>query len=46
MDEIVKVNDMLDVHGRYSRPELFWLGVDTRGKTHVRREGGDVLKQV
>ncbi|KAJ4108666.1 hypothetical protein NW768_012143, partial [Fusarium equiseti] len=45
MDEIPKVKAMLDVHGHYSRPDLLWLGVDTREKQKVRPDT-DSLKQV
>ncbi|KAI8305427.1 Arylacetonitrilase [Colletotrichum sp. SAR11_59] len=38
LDEIMKVKAMLDVHGHYSRPDLLWLGVDSREKKQVRRE--------
>lgn len=38
MDEIPKTKHMLDVHGHYSRPDLLWLGVDTREKAKVRPE--------
>ncbi|PYI10974.1 carbon-nitrogen hydrolase [Aspergillus sclerotiicarbonarius CBS 121057] len=38
--EIQKVKAMLDVHGHYSRPDLLWLGVDTREKRQVRAELG------
>lgn len=38
LDEIMKVKAMLNVHGHYSRPDLSWLGVDSREKKQVRRE--------
>ena len=36
--EILKVKAMLYVHGHYSRPDLLWLGVDSREKKQVRPE--------
>ena len=43
-NEILKVKAMLDVHGHYSRPDLLWLGVDSREKKQVRPE--ESYKQV
>lgn len=36
MDEIIKAKTFADATGHYSRPDLMWLGVDTRDKTPVR----------
>lgn len=41
MDLLVSMRHFADPCGHYSRPELLWLGVDSREKGHVRREGGD-----
>lgn len=41
--EILKVKTMLDVHGHYSRPDLLWLGADSREKRQVRPEGSEKL---
>jgi hypothetical protein len=41
MDMLVGLRHFADAVGHYSRPELLWLGVDTREKKHVRREDGD-----
>lgn len=38
MDEITRSKHFLDTYGHYSRPDLLWLGVDTREKLHVRPE--------
>lgn len=39
MDLLVSMRHFADPVGHYSRPELLWLGVDTREKKHVRTEG-------
>lgn len=39
MDMLVSIRHFADPVGHYSRPELLWLGVDSREKKHVRREG-------
>jgi hypothetical protein len=39
MDMLVSLRHFADPVGHYSRPELLWLGVDTREKRHVRSEG-------
>jgi nitrilase len=41
MEMLVSMRHFADPVGHYSRPELLWLGVDSREKPHVRREGGD-----
>jgi nitrilase len=41
MDELISIRHLTDPVGHYSRPELLWLGADTRAKKHVRREGQD-----
>ncbi|KAF1844530.1 cyanide hydratase/nitrilase-like protein [Cucurbitaria berberidis CBS 394.84] len=41
LDMLVSMRHLADPIGHYSRPELLWLGVDTREKKHVRREGGE-----
>ncbi|KAK7529449.1 carbon-nitrogen hydrolase [Phyllosticta citribraziliensis] len=38
MSEIMNFKALLDVHGHYSRPDLLWLGVDSREKLQVRQE--------
>ncbi|KAI4931437.1 hypothetical protein J4E85_004030 [Alternaria conjuncta] len=35
LDDILKAKGFLDVCGHYSRPDLLWLGVDKKEKTHV-----------
>jgi len=35
-DAILRAKGFLDVCGHYSRPDLLWLGVDDREKTHLR----------
>jgi nitrilase len=35
LDDILKAKGFLDVCGHYSRPDLLWLGVDDKEKTHV-----------
>jgi nitrilase len=39
MDMLVSMRHFADPVGHYSRPELFWLGVDASEKKHVRNEG-------
>lgn len=41
MEELVSIRRYADPVGHYSRPDLLWLGADTRAKKHVRREGQD-----
>jgi nitrilase len=36
LDAILDAKSFLDVVGHYSRPDLFWLGVDKREKLHTR----------
>lgn len=36
LDHILMSRAFLDVCGHYSRPDLLWLGVDSRGKSHAR----------
>ncbi|KAF1944869.1 cyanide hydratase/nitrilase-like protein [Clathrospora elynae] len=38
MDRLISMRHFADPVGHYSRPELLWLGVDSREKKHVRRE--------
>ncbi len=38
LDMLVGLRHFADPVGHYSRPELLWLGVDTREKSHVRAE--------
>jgi nitrilase len=38
MEEITRNKHFLDTCGHYSRPDLIWLGVDTREKKQVRPE--------
>jgi nitrilase len=45
MDMLVSMRHFADPVGHYSRPELLWLGVDTREKKHVRAEGGEGLEK-
>jgi nitrilase len=44
MDMLVSMRHFADPIGHYSRPELLWLGVDAREKTHVRAEKTGVEK--
>ena len=39
MSEIVKCKTFADPIGHYSRPDLMWLGVDTREKKKVKVQG-------
>ncbi|GKZ22870.1 hypothetical protein AbraIFM66951_004994 [Aspergillus brasiliensis] len=39
MDAILSCRHFVDACGHYSRPDLLWLGVDTREKTQHRPEG-------
>ncbi|KAI5377658.1 cyanide hydratase/nitrilase-like protein [Alternaria alternata] len=39
MDELISIRLFADAVGHYSRPDLLWLGADTREKKHVKREG-------
>jgi nitrilase len=41
MDMLVGLRHFVDPVGHYSRPDMLWLGVDTREKKHVRTEGND-----
>ncbi|KAH7073509.1 cyanide hydratase/nitrilase-like protein [Paraphoma chrysanthemicola] len=43
MDMLIGLRHFADAVGHYSRPELLWLGVDTREKKHVRSEGSDEI---
>lgn len=36
MDEILRAKVFLDTQGHYSRPDLLWLGADTKEKERVR----------
>lgn len=38
LDLILLNKTLLDTYGHYSRPDLLWLGVDSREKKHVRPE--------
>lgn len=38
LSEITRAKHWLDTVGHYSRPDLLWLGVDRREKSHVRLE--------
>lgn len=40
-DAILKAKSFLDTSGHYSRPDLLWLGVDSREKKHLRSEKKD-----
>lgn len=46
MDLLVSLRHFADPIGHYSRPELLWLGVDTREKKHVRSEGDGAKGEV
>lgn len=46
MDMLVGLRHFADPVGHYSRPELLWLGVDTREKRHVRGEGSEEVGEV
>ena len=46
MDMLVGLRHFADPVGHYSRPELLWLGVDTREKKHVRAEGSEEAEEV
>ncbi|KAH7393067.1 cyanide hydratase/nitrilase-like protein [Pyrenochaeta sp. MPI-SDFR-AT-0127] len=46
MDLLVSLRHFADPIGHYSRPELLWLGVDTREKKHVRSEGDESRGEV
>jgi nitrilase len=35
-DAILRAKSFLDCTGHYSRPDMLWLGVDDREKTHRR----------
>ncbi|KAG9191054.1 cyanide hydratase [Alternaria panax] len=39
MDELISIRLFADSVGHYSRPDLLWLGADSREKKHVKREG-------
>lgn len=39
MDSILAARAFVDVCGHYSRPDMLWLGVDTRQKAHARDVG-------
>ncbi|KAL1623519.1 hypothetical protein SLS54_004509 [Diplodia seriata] len=41
LDEILKAKGFLDLGGHYSRPDILWLGVDSKAKKHaVTKERG------
>ncbi|KAG4443683.1 hypothetical protein IFR05_000869 [Cadophora sp. M221] len=40
MLEIVKAKGFVDSVGHYSRPDMLWLGVDTRERSHLRTHDG------
>ena len=42
MDMLVGLRHFVDPVGHYSRPDMLWLGVDTKDKKHVRIDGADV----
>jgi nitrilase len=44
MDMLVSMRHFADPVGHYSRPDLLWLGVDSREKKCVRREGGETME--
>lgn len=46
MDMLVSLRHFADPCGHYSRPELLWLGVDTREKKHVRGEEENGVAEV
>lgn len=39
--EVLKSKGFLDLGGHYSRPDILWLGVDARAKTHLVDGKGD-----
>jgi hypothetical protein len=41
MDLLTTMRHFADPVGHYARPELLWLGVDSREKKYVRRVGDD-----
>jgi hypothetical protein len=41
MDMLVGLRHFVDPVGHYSRPDMLWLGVDTRDKKHVRTDTAD-----
>ena len=45
MDQIVLARSYLDTCGHYSRPDLLWLGCDTRVRKHKVDTNGDGLEQ-
>jgi nitrilase len=45
MDMLVSMKHFADPVGHYSRPELLWLGVDTKEKKHVRMEGAELMEK-
>jgi nitrilase len=45
MDMLVSLRHFADPVGHYSRPELLWLGVDAREKSHVRAERAEIEKK-
>ncbi|KAH7412164.1 cyanide hydratase/nitrilase-like protein [Phaeosphaeria sp. MPI-PUGE-AT-0046c] len=46
MDMLLGIKHFFDPVGHYSRPDMLWLGVDTREKKHVRGHGdGDNVSE-
>lgn len=45
MELLVSMRHFADPVGHYSRPELLWLGVDTKEKKHVRGESGEPIEK-
>jgi nitrilase len=35
LDDILKAKGLMNVCGHYSQPDILWLGVDKKKKTHV-----------
>ena len=46
MDDIVKAKSFADACGHYSRPDMLWLGVDTRDKRHMQGHDGKLYHEV
>lgn len=40
LDSILEARSFVDVCGHYSRPDMLWLGVDSREKSHLRFDEG------
>jgi nitrilase len=45
MELLISMRHFADPVGHYSRPELLWLGVDTKEKKHVRGESGEPIEK-